>query len=88
MRETVASIHAILSVTREEVDKLRGADKDFQGDLNKLRDQMADLHASIAVQQAGLDDLKKRWEESDAAGGQSMALCLQRHSRSSRTWFC
>jgi len=54
-----------ISDARDDDDDLSKALEKQRDSIDNVRDDIANLRSLVAVQTALLDDLKKRWEESD-----------------------
>ena len=63
--EAVTDLSVAVAESRKAIEYQQSDSRESKQLFEKYRDQFQQLQSQVAVIQAGLDDLKKRWDESD-----------------------
>jgi hypothetical protein len=63
--DAVNSLALAVAQSRTTIEFLQADSADSKRILEKIRDQIQQVHAQVAVLQASQADLTKRWDESD-----------------------
>jgi predicted nucleic acid-binding Zn-ribbon protein len=63
--EAVNTLTTLVAETRKDIEYTQADSTDLKRGLEKLSDQFHELRSQVAALQAGFDEFKKRWDDSD-----------------------